>query len=586
MSADHKEPLAQNPREVKPGEIEARFHDPTLPPIGEHRAPGSHVGLLDVEEEVGVVVLGQGDVPAGELLSIKVFKKLLSALGTFAVLVGLTYAIPLPWAQPWRTDEDYIPFWNIIGRELLGEGEAVEAEAAEAARVAELADKAAEEDDGPVAERKAVTPPPSSDEPVLYPEYVAHELDPDPEKVAQRLDNVEALEPYYEALTRTDIGYAGAVTRAGHWGDSVLGVDGITSAIRRRMQARFGDAGHGFHALRQYDASYRQQNVRFAEAGSVKWSMCFIRNRCMSDGRYGYGGVTVWSSGGAQSEYGTAREGAVGLSVSRFELWYQKQYKGGKVRLRVDKGEEQIIDTALPLPEGVDSLPVGERPDPVDAWAIVEVPDGPHEFEVRAVGGGPVRAYGVVLERGGPGVTWDGMALIGAFTSRMSEFDPEHLKNQLGQRKLDLMVFTFGGNDMTREKSDLRRTMEPYVEDYGEVLALFRAARPEAACLVMGPVDHGERDSGFVQSREIVARMTEAQRQVAIAHGCAFFDTLAAMGGKGAITRWKSQGLMSGDLAHPTARGHKLLGSMVFEAVMVGYVEFRRERAGTIASLE
>ncbi len=585
MSGEDKQPddaLASEPREVKPGELGARYHDPSLPPIGEHRGPDSHVGLLDVEEEVDVVRLGEADDTAGEVLSIKIFKKLLSALATFGALVGLSYAIPLPWAQPWRADEDYVPFWNIIGRELLGQGNEAEAEAEEAARMAELADKVEKIDEqGPVAEREVVTPPPPADEPLRYPEYAAHELDPDLAALEQALDNPEALEPLFDALTRTDIGYAGAITRVGHWGDSVLGNDGITSAIRRRMQARFGDAGHGFHALKKYDSSYRHQNVRFSEPGNVHWSSCFIRNRCLDDGRYGYGGVVVWSSGGAESEYETADKGPVGRKVSRFELWYQKQYKGGNVRIRVDGGDEQIIDTSLPLPDGVESLPAAERPAPLDAWATIEVPDGPHEFEVRAIGGGRVRAYGVVLERAGPGVTWDGMALIGSFTSRLAEFDPAHLANQLDHRGLDLMVFTFGGNDMTREKSDLRKTMDPYIADYGEVIELFRAARPEAACLIMGPVDHGERDGGYVASREIVGRMTEAQREVAIAHGCAFFDTYAAMGGKGAIARWKSEGLMSGDLAHPTPRGHKLLGSMVFDAVMAGYIEFRRRKAGT-----
>lgn len=576
-------PRGQSP----PGAPRAGRHDPSLPPIGEHRAPGSHVGLLDVEEEVTIVRLGEQDDTAGELLSIRVFKKFLAALGTFTALIALSYALPIPWAQPWRADEDYVPFWNVIGRELLGEGQSAEAEAEEAARMAELAAKAVDrEHEGPVKDREVIDPPPQGDEPVLYPEYAGHELDPDLDAIERVLDNPEALASFYESLTHTDIGYAGAVTRVGHWGDSVLGTDGITSAVRRRMQARFGDAGHGFHALKQYDASYRQQNVRFSEVGNVRWSSCFIRNRCMSDGRYGYGGVTYWSSGGAESEFSTAREGPVGLSVSRFEVWYQKQYKGGKLRVRVDGGNEQVIDTALPLPEGVDSLPAAERPTPVDAWALIQVPDGPHEFEVRAIGGGSVRAFGVVLERDGPGVTWDGMALIGSFTSRMAEFDPEHLASQLDHRQLDLMVFTFGGNDMTREKSDLRRTMDPYIEDYGEVIELFRKARPEAACLIMGPVDHGERESGAVRSREIVARMTEAQRQVAIAKGCAFFDTLAAMGGKGAIARWRSQGLMSGDLAHPTPRGHKLLGSMLYDAVMAGYIDYRQAQAGKPMPIE
>ncbi len=572
--------LASRPRDVKPGELGAEHHDPSLPPIGEHRAPGSHVGLLDVEEEVVAVVLAGSDEPA-KPQPISTFKKLLGALLSFGALIGTAYAVPLEWAQPWRPGEGYIPFWNIIGRELMGEGAEAEQSRAEAERMAALAEQAdAEELEGPVEPRKVIETPPPKDQPLLYPEYPGHEDDAD--EVEQALENSQALASFYASLTVTDVGYAGAVTHVGHWGDSVLGLDGITAAIRRRIQARFGDAGHGWHALKKYDSSYRQQGIRFAEKGGASWSSCFIRNRCMKeDNRYGYGGVTVWSSGGAESWFATETEGVVGLSASRFELWYQKRYKGGKLRVSVDGGaSEQIIDTAIPLPEGVESLPPAEQPPPEDAWAVVEVPDGPHEFSVRAIGNGKARAYGVTLEREGPGVVWDGMALIGSFTSRLGEQDPEHLKAQLDHRSIDLMVFTFGGNDMTREQSDLRKTMDPYIEDYSRVIRLFRAAKPDAACLIMAPVDHGERVDGRVVSREIVPRMVEAQRQVALAEGCAFFDTYTAMGGDGSASRWKTQGLLSGDLAHPTSRGHKLLGSMLYRALMAGYVEFRKQQAG------
>src|SRR5690606_24643346 len=59
----------------------------------------------------------------------------------------------------------------------------------------------------------------------------------------------ERLDYYYARLTMTELRVPGGVTRVGHWGDSALGNDGVTSAIRRRMQRRFGDAGHGFHVL-------------------------------------------------------------------------------------------------------------------------------------------------------------------------------------------------------------------------------------------------------------------------------------------------------------------------------------------------
>src|SRR4029078_7841812 len=88
-----------------------------------------------------------------------------------------------------------------------------------------------------------------------------------------------------------------------------------------------------------------------------------------------------------------------------------------------------------------------------EAWARFSMADGPHTIDVRAAGGGQARAHGVILERELPGVVWDEMALIGSFTSRLSAQDPEHLAGQLGHRDVDLVVFTFGGNDMTREHS-------------------------------------------------------------------------------------------------------------------------------------
>lgn len=560
------EPTQHGPRDVAPGE--SAHHDPSLPPIGEHRAPGEHVGLLDVEEQVEKVVLADddSDVP----MPFAVFRKLVGAFLAFASLLAAVYVIPLPWAQPWRTDEDYIPYWNVIGRELLGQGAEVEADAELAEQFDALARREEEQELAPIVDREVIEAPPADE--LRYLPYEPHELDPSADELVVPLDNAEALAPFYKALTMTDIGYEGAITRAGHWGDSVLGNDGITGTIRRRMQARFGDAGHGFHALKKYDASYRHQGVKFEEQGSVRWSSCFIRNRCKDDGHYGYGGVTVWSPGGAQSRFETATTGTVGLSASVFEVWYAKQSNGGKLRVTID-GEVNVVETGL---EG------GEPGAIEDAWARFVIPDGPHTIDVRAAGGGQVRAYGVILERELPGVVWDEMALIGSFTSRLASQDPGHLAKQLGHRELDLMVFTFGGNDMTREQSDLRKTMDPYIADYSSVIELFREARPEAACLIMGPVDHGERVGGRVVSRGIVARMTEAQRQVAIEHGCAFFDTLAAMGGEDAIGRWRSRGLMSADLAHPSASGHKVLGTMVFAAVMEGYVAFRRARAGEL----
>src|SRR5690606_25747498 len=129
-----------------------------------------------------------------------------------------------------------------------------------------------------------------------------------------------------------------------------------------------------------------------------------------------------------------------------------------------------------------------------EAWLPLELPEGRHVFKIRAEGHGSSRGYGVVMERQGPGLVWDEVAIIGAFTQRLDHHDPDHLRGQLARRQLDLMVFLLGGNDTLRNRTDLHRSrpMTPYENEFRAVIRKFRGARPEAGCLVMSVTDHGD----------------------------------------------------------------------------------------------
>jgi lysophospholipase L1-like esterase len=171
-------------------------------------------------------------------------------------------------------------------------------------------------------------------------------------------------------------------------------------------------------------------------------------------------------------------------------------------------------------------------------------------------------------------VVWDSFALVGAFTNRLLNFDPDHLRAQLQHRQTELAVFTFGGNDMIRSSM----TMEQYEQEFRDVVQRVRTARPEAACLIMSPLDHGLRKGSRIVSMPVVPKMVETQRAVARSEGCAFFDTYMAMGGDGSAGRWNRQKprLVSGDLSHVTLKGQVVIGEMFYRAVMARYAEYRR----------
>src|SRR5690606_3113782 len=196
-----------------------------------------------------------------------------------------------------------------------------------------------------------------------------------------------------------------------------------------------------------------------------------------------------------------------------------------------------------------------------------------------------VRAYGATFETHGPGVVWDELSMIGAFTQRLDYQNADHLRSQLQHRQIDLMVFLLGGNDTLRHNQDLspKRPMTPYRDEYTAVLKKFRGARPEASCLVMSVTDHADQVSpGVVRTRSVVPRMVEVQREVAREQGCSFFNTFQAMGGEGSIYRWsrKHPAWANGDYAHLVTLGQEAVAQYLVDAILYGYVHYRQRQTG------
>jgi lysophospholipase L1-like esterase len=181
-------------------------------------------------------------------------------------------------------------------------------------------------------------------------------------------------------------------------------------------------------------------------------------------------------------------------------------------------------------------------------------------------------------------VVWDELSLIGSFTQRLDYQNAEHLAGQLKYRNLDLMVFILGGNDLSRENTDLKRTTDPYEQEYARVIRKFRAGRPEASCLIMSVTDHAQHVGDAIVSRSIVARLAAAQRGVAQREGCAFYDTFGLMGGAGTVERWRkaTPPLAAPDLRHPTLQGQRHIANSVYRALMSAYASYRKRHEGEV----
>jgi len=382
-------------------------------------------------------------------------------------------------------------------------------------------------------------------------------IDPDEYAgVEVSIERPGALRSFFDALEQTGRDRPGALTRIAHYGDSSIATDLITYTLRRKLQRRFGDGGHGFILIARGTMPYAHRDVRHGSEGD--WELRQLVMNQDRDGQYGYGGVKFRARVGPSATFATDDRGPVGGRVSRFEVFYLQHPTGGEIRLTVDDGEPQTLDTS------------GETE--ASAFHVIDVPDGPHELELQAWGSGLSRLFGVVMERDGPGVVYDSLGLVGARARRLLNYDPEHIRAQIGHRDPNLLVLGFGGNDADDPVVDGPR----YEREFVEVIRRMRGPRGSRACLVMAPLDQAQRNErGRVETLEAIPTIIAAQRAAAAREGCAFFDTFAAMGGEGAMRAWARARppLAVPDYRHATPRGYEVISNLFYKALLEAFAK-------------
>jgi lysophospholipase L1-like esterase len=369
-----------------------------------------------------------------------------------------------------------------------------------------------------------------------------------------------ALDAFFDHLARTERKEPHAVTRILHYGDSTIASDYVSGTMRRRLQARFGDAGHGFILIANPWEWYFHNDVLHSSDG--EWKASRLAGPITSDGMYGLGGVSFTSYGGGVAWFGTATRGDFGRRVSRYDIYYLEQPVGGDVEVDVHGSPPERFST--------------RGPSKASRVHSVVTEDGESKLSVRAVGGGPVRLFGVALERDEPGVVYDALGSHAAMAVYWQRQDASHWKDQLALRKPALIVFQYGTNESDLWKLDR--------DDYEHALAglvdELREAAGGASVLVVAPLDRAELKGGKLVTKQVILDLVAIQRRVALSHGAAFWDTFSAMGGSGAMARWYKTRpqLGGGDLTHPTPRGAEVIGDMLSDALVTAYQHGSRDR--------
>lgn len=393
--------------------------------------------------------------------------------------------------------------------------------------------------------------------------------------VVGALERPASLRRFFESLAKLEAGQAQDDVRVTQFGDSHTAADIQTGAVRRALQTRFGDGGRGFVAIGRPWKRYLQDGVRVGM--STEWApdkAKVERGKLTGDGMYGLSGIGLFTR-----QHGARAWTDVTTKTSRAELDYLEQPNGGAFDVFVD---------------GVRVVRVSTRAEKAaSAFRAFDISEASaHQLEIRAVGDGDVRVYGMSLDRAQHGIVLDALGINGARVTTALSWNEHHWAEQLKHRSPSLVVLAYG----TNESTDLDMPQHMYERQLVDALGRVARAVPTASCLLLGPPDRairatskeaslGASASADAKDKETwvtapkIAEIIAAQKRVAEAAGCAFYDQQAAMGGAGSIAAWASEETPRAqkDRVHLTRDGYAQLGGSFAADLMRAYAGWRRD---------
>jgi len=172
------------------------------------------------------------------------------------------------------------------------------------------------------------------------------------------------------------------------------------------------------------------------------------------------------------------------------------------------------------------------------------------------------RLYGLSLESDNPGVVYTSAGVNGAKTSSF-------LRNELLSRQLevvnpDLVIFCIGINDAYY--SDFCSAC--FEENYDVLVAKMKAVNPDVDIIFVTNNDSFYKRK-YPNKRGVVAR--DVILKLAKKHQSGLWDLFEIMGGLGAVQMWENRGYAKADKLHFTDKGYRLIGNLMFEALMNDY---------------
>lgn len=322
----------------------------------------------------------------------------------------------------------------------------------------------------------------------------------------------------------------GSHVQGGTWSDRLR---------TRFLSMRYGmDGGRGL--VFPFAAAMTNTPVSYTTSFSGSWTSA----TCLKDD-----GEALGLTGMAATAQDTSARVAVDLAPREARL-LQQHYAFNRVDLLADGELEPLL-----VLQGRDTLSglAGE------GYRHFDLPYYTDWFQVVFRGSGTCTLRGLYLDRPTGGFTYSEAGVNGASThswARCGRWDED-----LRRVRPDLVIFSIGINDIQVHEFDPQR----FKATYRQLVRRVRRVNPHCAILFSGIND------SYYRGRYVNPHTDEAERafrDLAREYKGVFWDMYGVMGGAGSSDAWRDAGLMQGDRVHFTADGYRLIGDLLYDAIM------------------
>ncbi len=389
-------------------------------------------------------------------------------------------------------------------------------------------------------------------------------------------DNFSYLKNFYDKLYDLEI-KKDKVVRVLHFGDSIIWADIVTSRLKTKFQADFGDGGRG-----AIPAFFKLERA-FLNHGNPTSESAFIREKAKP---WGSPNHTIGFLGETFSPVYPSSTSTQILGNNQ-SPWV----KAGMI-LR-PKGLDSTITMNIQYPTGrqvqTEVLKSGN-------CEIFEypIPDSNKvSFSFEGTPGNNLPLVDTFLLETSSGISYSPVSVMGLELNDQLISDEDKFECGMLKFKPDLIILQYGVNESQNLWLSNVRTTEFYKNSTRKVLNRFKQKAKNSDILIIGPVERIRQDASgrFITMPEMM-KIRDVYKTTAKEYNVAFYDSFLAMGGSGKSGELFQKGIIQQDRTHLTRPGGDYLAELFYidfynqYQKYLGYQNTQREKKKEVEKKE